>query len=978
MADLTQIEGQIKYQLSQLSSRNAHHEFEHLCRHLTQARICSNVLPATGPVSAGGDQGRDFETFKTYLASSSIADSTFIGLATDKTVVFACSVQKDNILTKIKSDVKKIMAKGSIVDEIIYFCVSDVEVAKRHKLQEWAKDNYSIEIDVHDGNSIAALLAQRDVFWIAGRFLDISSEIYPRSEIEESWYKDALDSWKTKEPANYSDFYEIKSLMRHATHDQNDKQDVPFWIDLMENYVVKDTPLTKKAIYEISVASLRGIGTLIGKEELLREYFQDISKIESIDQLEDTAVLLTYCVGARKRDLVQFSEEELKKWHSKILNEAENKIHESNVTDKCFLLDLKAFLYLTPFSEAPLNIDISMNCWLELVEMVENAPLFPLDQFADRITFYTPLVGNHPDYDRLTKKIDLLLANRTGDFNAAEKCRDRAINFYEVGEILKAINQLHTAKVKWFSKETLYGSLLGSILISGWYNELGLTFAAKYYALASAYLAHKSSNDKLKKLIPQSLFLAALCDYYQGSWCGFLELMKVAIIAHYLFSKDPDGVDIHQELERAIYSASIVKFTTDSFFDQTLADYVNQMLGQWPSFSEDVHHMAIEAQKKFQVNNVDELLEIFEGQLIGRPFGDCGEKRIVEWLANGLKWQISWKNDYSTTLISEQFIAIIQIFLADLANIDLCLLKTEIEISIAIKKDIKVPNIEPVSSNEGRKWKIDLPNYQSFKDIEELQSQFIALASEILDEVSLLSREELLKVIKNSFKNGISMKTFIARPYSDLLREFISEDAFDNSNRSKNPIPQRKRSFELKEHEELKWIDGPGPTYNKKKAEEFLANRYRRLVPPIKYTLNRLIKNSTMRLKLEELRDKGWLDWHILTVVNNLALNYRVSENIKKNPAPPLIDDDIWFDEQLNRIIDKDEDENLNIPFEIFDIDEFYVRLQITMIHTIQLWDLHIKQLTPDLTAIEHFLRHRYNYWRDDIDHENILNDDNN
>ena len=117
--------------------------------------------------------------------------------------------------------------------------------------------------------------------------------------------------------------------------------------------------------------------------------------------------------------------------------------------------------------------------------------------------------------------------------------------------------------------------------------------------------------------------------------------MDVAIITHYLFSKDPDGVDIHQELERAIYSASIVKFTTDSFFDQKLADYVNQMLSQYSSFGDDVNHMAVEAQKRLPVDNVDELWETFEAQLIGRPFGDCGKKRIVEWLANGLKWQIS-------------------------------------------------------------------------------------------------------------------------------------------------------------------------------------------------------------------------------------------------------------------------------------------------------------------------------------------------
>lgn len=78
MANLDQIIAQIRFQLEQLSAKNAHHDFEHLCRHMTRARICTNILPATGPVSAGGDQCRDFETFRTYLGTTSIADSTFI------------------------------------------------------------------------------------------------------------------------------------------------------------------------------------------------------------------------------------------------------------------------------------------------------------------------------------------------------------------------------------------------------------------------------------------------------------------------------------------------------------------------------------------------------------------------------------------------------------------------------------------------------------------------------------------------------------------------------------------------------------------------------------------------------------------------------------------------------------------------------------------------------------------------------------
>ena len=40
-------------------------------------------LPATGPVQAGGDQGRDFETFHTYLSRSSLAGRSFVGLLSE-------------------------------------------------------------------------------------------------------------------------------------------------------------------------------------------------------------------------------------------------------------------------------------------------------------------------------------------------------------------------------------------------------------------------------------------------------------------------------------------------------------------------------------------------------------------------------------------------------------------------------------------------------------------------------------------------------------------------------------------------------------------------------------------------------------------------------------------------------------------------------------------------------------------------------
>ena len=107
MASPLEIEAQVRFALSQLPVQNAHHEFEHICRHLTQQFICSNVLPATGPVSAGGDQGRDFETFRSYLREELGQHGAFVGLVSEGTIAFVCTTQADDLLGKLRQDIRK-------------------------------------------------------------------------------------------------------------------------------------------------------------------------------------------------------------------------------------------------------------------------------------------------------------------------------------------------------------------------------------------------------------------------------------------------------------------------------------------------------------------------------------------------------------------------------------------------------------------------------------------------------------------------------------------------------------------------------------------------------------------------------------------------------------------------------------------------------------------------------------------------------
>ena len=124
---------QIRFALEQLKAQNKHHGFEDITREFARQRICRNLLPATGPVGGGGDQGRDFETFKTYLDDGlSINDTKlFEGVSKSRNIFFACSL-RENIVPKIKSDIKSIFSHTSEKRPVNYFCVEDVPTAKRN------------------------------------------------------------------------------------------------------------------------------------------------------------------------------------------------------------------------------------------------------------------------------------------------------------------------------------------------------------------------------------------------------------------------------------------------------------------------------------------------------------------------------------------------------------------------------------------------------------------------------------------------------------------------------------------------------------------------------------------------------------------------------------------------------------------------------------------------------------------------------
>jgi hypothetical protein len=73
----------------------------------------------------------------------------------------------------------------------------------------------------------------------------------------------------------------------------------------------------------------------------------------------------------------------------------------------------------------------------------------------------------------------------------------------------------------------------------------------------------------------------------------------------------------------------------------------------------------------------------FAEQLGAVLLSDSGAERIIRWRALGITWQVTFENDYETTIAGERFCALTQVLLADLASVELGLPPTTVSIQLS-------------------------------------------------------------------------------------------------------------------------------------------------------------------------------------------------------------------------------------------------------------------------------------------------------
>lgn len=1001
----TDREQYIRFALSNLGARNAHHDFEELCRQFAQARIASNILPATGPVSAGGDEGRDIETFHTVLKDELGPHGGFLGLASDGLYVFTCTIQQEDLDKKILGDVKKILAKGREPAAVFAFCTGNLPVGKRKKLEKYIEKQFDGIFQVVDREALAVQLAQRDTYWIAERYLDLPAGLAPapvENEIAHlpEWYRQDRDRWRERgDPqGSLADIIDLKDGLRHSTRFAAARPDLPFWLGLARQLAGDDVAydVRQRARYEIAWATMQALSELRPSDDLIRAFFADLLAAEDVDpaRYDDASTIIMFATTSLYGRQTDLTPQELRSWNDglRVRLHAELDVEE-RPTRRALLLEILGGLALHrdplehPIADEPLrHVDVlemldeaggmpkvvvdreawpavidlgeTMRAWGELATRLNETPLFPVDRFATRLSVMAPLLLDQPGYREFIDAVDAGVARTSGAAAVAERARDRGLHLRRAGRTLDALHELHTAKVEWWKGDTLRGSLLSMLLIAGCYRDLGMLQAAKYHALGVAYAAH-SSGDKVVDLVAAGYLLASECDYATGAWCSAMELVDLGLTAQSVLV-DLDVDEAAADLYRR--GVATIGFTLRM---------TRQLAPKFAPFVEQVarrHGLLDELDqidKSFPPEGREELLHRIDNQLDGRPLSDAGTRRVIRFAALGSDWTITSSNRFEDARAAERLTSALQITLVELAQVDLCLIPTRIRVRVELSEPGSDPRdvMRTKPSNDGRDWLIRLAPYKGDAlDPDSTQIELLGVISQILLDASLLPAGDYFKQIEDAFRRGLTHKLGSVRPYDELG---VRRSVYDRTPRALVYPPFEPEAFEVSPSEELAWRDDDGPTYDRSIARDLIRSRYERIPSMIPKALERLALDSNFLEVVSELRSRRWLDWHILQSLVNHAVNKRLAAEGLSTAGT--------HDERIARlkelmdgaaVVDETPADPLQPTLEDM---EFHGEIQLGVILTG--WELELHQSTPDIPALRIFLDWRYHYFEDDIEH---------
>jgi hypothetical protein len=957
----------IRFQLEQMSAKNEQHLFEELAFELARQTVSRRLVPATGPVQAGGDQGRDFESFRTYLAESPISTGVAVGIDGNEVLVFGCTLDK-RLDAKIKADVKTMCGSDPKPNAVFYYAVPDLAVAKRHELQAWTKRQHGATLEVFDGQAIANLLAEPDHFWIAEQFLGIPAEMYPPIGAD-SEYGRLRERWLDagREIANQADLLEVKRGLRKATFRTELKPDLGKWIALMEGVArSQEGPIQRRALYEVSVAQLRGRGTLDPATWAVERFFESFGKEPdpTPNEVEDATLLSSYAVSAFRQGEFSGPLETALAWTDQARTAIDRALAgELSDGSRFRLLLVRGHL---DFDEAAADrtedgrAETLLRHWELATEVAEGSPFADADAMADLLEMVIPAVGGHPRFRALADRVDALVAERGGRAAGAEQSRKRALKYLQAGELTLAIDQLQRVKEGWFTAETMRGSVLAMLQLAQAYLELQLPLAARYYAAAAIYSIGSSAGEDLRSLMPSAAFAFANSYLLNGEGLSYMAAAGRAAEFHANYAPDPEVLE-----EQPTFSAAMVQTSQmRAMIAKTapaLLPRADAILDTWaidPDYARAIRKLS--GGKPWGAMSVAEIEGTLAEQSGQGLYNDVGDRLHFQWHALGIDWSI--EADAASRIVAERIGAAMQIALVDLSDEDLLIIPGAVHIRLQVG-GWAAAAMRQLPDNGTLRFVIELPEDAV---AEEEAARTMSMVATMIVQATAMPFDDYRRILESKMERGLTARAFWVQPADRLLGDVRSLFLGNLPDLTGEEQPGIAVPAPLA-HPKLAWRDGPAPGYSSEKARIALENRYSRTAAVARAVVPQLMASPASRAALEEQHRLGLPDWQLINAIFNFTLNASMEGEIGGPLLGGTSDPQGVMSRAMNRI------EAGDIPIintAAFDAAFLKFQMDMNAMATLKGWGLQIHRQTPDSAAIRRFLDVRYNSSTDDIPHE--------
>lgn len=513
---------EFSYILDTLTERNQHKDFETFCRHLCERVLCPNLRTQTGP-DGGGDGKVDTET---YAVSDEIAQRWYAGEANARNERWGFAISaKKTWLSKVRSDVKRIVETGRKYDRIFFLTSRPVRANKCHEAEQNLFRKYRIPVTILDREWIIEQIIGNGFEDISYNDLgagshDPSKIVIGPNDHERNQRLSNIEARILRLGSEISDQTQLVSDTIEAAKLSRELERPYFETEGRFKRAI-DTAITSGSHSQILRAKYEYGWTMFwwyDDVEPLNGTYEDIEKIVSkYDSSADYSKLCNFLQVLEGRVFQGWEtsahldlDARRKRIRSKLFELSQDKSRPNNALHAETLLVLSRLNK----SETEGNGQTLDNVWSALADIVDRAkclaeyPAEILDKLVEKIS---PFVPESAALDNFAERLAEFMGQRKKDGKAGKIYFSRGEGKLNNELPIEAVSWLGRASVCFMKEEFKNEQFKTLYYLATAYTGAGLLWASRAVCLAALVQVNAISNEDAEikmEIVPTVLLLA--------------------------------------------------------------------------------------------------------------------------------------------------------------------------------------------------------------------------------------------------------------------------------------------------------------------------------------------------------------------------------------------------------------------------------------------------------------------------------------